>query len=161
MGLLRELVHHDLIEGERRHLVISLARSGDHKGALQLFHALPEAGRADPELLQAAARSSQHLAREERKRGRKEQAQRLHEDAVGLLRLGIALGGPPWRQAWLSSDLGWSLVHLGAPGSVARAAFEQALALLPDNDLLSEEVHRGLLAIQDRERSSGMAGRAR
>ena len=118
-------------------------RLRDPQTAHRYFLQAGEAVFADARALQEYAQTKMRLAQEVRhQKGQSWQDvnRRLLVEARGLLERVIQMEAPPARSAWASRDLARTLDWLRAPGSEVEAAFEAALALLPNEPRFADEL---------------------
>ena len=148
----------DVVSGQDAIDAAILARRlRDPQAAHRYFQQAGEEAFADARALHEFAQTKMRLARDAwrmRRGSWRDVNRRLLIEARGLLERVIQMDAPTARRAWASRDLARTLNWLRSPASEVEAAFEAALALLPNESRFAEEL-ADFRQRQERRRSAG------
>ena len=151
-GLPRIVTGQDAIDA-----AILARRLRDPQAAHRYFEQAGEEAWADVRALHEFAQTKMRLAQEARRKRRgswRDVNRRLLVEARGLLERVVQMDAPTARRAWASRDLARTLDSLRSPASEVEAAFEAALALLPNERRFADEL-ADFRQRQERRRSAG------
>ena len=148
----------DVVSGQDAIDAAILARRlRDPQAAHRYFQQAGEGAFADARALHEFAQTKMRLAQDAwrtRRGSWRDVNRRLLVEARGLLERVAQMDAPGARRAWASRDLARTLDWLRSPASEVEAAFEAALALLPNERRFADEL-ADFRQRQERRRSAG------